>query len=217
MIPRTPPSALLLAAVATLAGGKVCAAAPPDGAAFQSVPELEAGFLLLYGQKFSEGRQIFLAWESKHPEEPFAHIAVAASFLFEEFYAQGVLSSEFFMNAKKFLRGIARKPDAKRMAGFRREREHAIATARAPKQGPERCGSPVCIDPRSGDPGGRTEHTGKKEPGEPEADQGSGRGRQAPACRAAGCRRNSVPSLKLGRRRAKSHWLRNRYRWASGG
>ncbi len=121
---------LLLAAVVPLTSGRVYAAAPPDGAAFQSVPELTAGFRKLYEQKFPEGRQIFLAWEKQHPDDPFGHIAVAASFLFEEFYRQGVLTSEFFLNDKKLLHGIAGKPDATRMEGFRRERDHAIEAAR---------------------------------------------------------------------------------------
>jgi tetratricopeptide (TPR) repeat protein len=121
---------LLLAAVAPLTSGRVYATAPPDGAAFQSVPELAAGFRLLYEQNFTESRNLFLAWEKQHPDEPFAHIAVAASYLFEEFYRQGVLTSEYFLNDKKFLHGIDGKPDATRMEGFRREREHAIQASR---------------------------------------------------------------------------------------
>ncbi|HVS74544.1 MAG TPA: tetratricopeptide repeat protein [Candidatus Acidoferrales bacterium] len=121
---------LLLAAVAPLTSGRVYAAAPPDGAAFQPVPELTAGFRLLYEQNFTDSREIFLAWEKQHPDEPFGHIAVAASYLFEEFYRQGVLTSEFFLNDKKLLHGINGKPDATRMEGFRRERDHAIEAAR---------------------------------------------------------------------------------------
>ena len=101
-----------------------------DGGAFQSVPELEEGFRLLYEQKFPEGREKFLAWEKQHPDQPFGHIAVAASYLFEEFYAQGVLTSDFFLDDKKFLKGISGKPDAKRMEAFRQERDQAITTAR---------------------------------------------------------------------------------------
>lgn len=35
-----------------------------DLAAFTPVPELSAGFDLLYEQKFAEARQIFISWES---------------------------------------------------------------------------------------------------------------------------------------------------------
>jgi hypothetical protein len=88
------------------------------GPAFTSVPELEAGFHSLYAQDFSEAREKFAAWESQHPEEPFGEVAVAASYLFEELYRQGVLSSDFFLNEKRFLRGIDGKPDPGRMKSF---------------------------------------------------------------------------------------------------
>jgi hypothetical protein len=106
------------------------AAAPEDGPAFQTVPQLEAGFHLLYEQKFPEARENFLDWEKMNPGEPFGHIAVAASYLFEEFYRQGVLSSEFFLSEKKFLRGIDGKPDAERMRGFQEARLRAVDAAR---------------------------------------------------------------------------------------
>ena len=94
--------------------------------AFVSVPELSSGFRQLYIQKFPEGRAQFEAWESQHPEEPFGQVAIAASYLFEEFYRQGVLTSDFFLNEKKFLHGIDGEPDPARMKGF----EKAIHRAR---------------------------------------------------------------------------------------
>lgn len=94
--------------------------------AFVSVPELSSGFRQLYIQKFPEGRALFEAWASQHPDEPFAQVAIAASYLFEEFYDQGVLTSDFFLNEKKFLHGIEGEPDPARMAGF----EGAITRAR---------------------------------------------------------------------------------------
>jgi hypothetical protein len=111
-----------------LAGGACPAFANQDGGgpAFTSVPELSAGFQSLYAQKFSEARDEFDEWESRHPEEPFGEIAVAASYLFEELFRQGVLSSDFFLNEKRFLNGIEGKPDAVRMKSF----EGAIALAR---------------------------------------------------------------------------------------
>lgn len=94
--------------------------------AFVSVPELSSGFRQLYIQKFPEGRALFEAWASEHPDEPFAQVAIAASYLFEEFYHQGVLTSDFFLNEKKFLHGIEGEPDPVRIEGF----ERAIARAR---------------------------------------------------------------------------------------
>lgn len=86
--------------------------------AFTSVPELAAGFHSLYAQNFSQAREKFDNWEMQHPEEPFGQVALAASYLFEELYRQGVLSSDFFLNEKRFLHGIEGKPDPARMKGF---------------------------------------------------------------------------------------------------
>ena len=93
--------------------------APDAGApAFTTVPELSAGFDLLYQQKFAEAREAFANWESRNPEDPFGAVAVAASYLFEELYLQGVLTSDFFLNEKKFLHGIDGSPDPERMIHF---------------------------------------------------------------------------------------------------
>ena len=111
---------VLLAPAATLASGTA-------NPAFTNVPELTAGFRLLYEQKFPEARAAFVDWQSRHPDEPFGAVAVAASCLFEEFYRQGVLTSDFFLNDKRFLHGIEGPPDEARMNRFRA----AIAQARA--------------------------------------------------------------------------------------
>src|SRR5215472_1550189 len=98
----------------------------PVSPAFNTVPELCTGFNLLYEQKFKDARQVFNDWESNNRNEPFGEVAIAASYLFEEFYRQGVLSSDFFLNEKKFLHGIDGKPDPVRMESF----ETAIQKAR---------------------------------------------------------------------------------------
>jgi len=102
--------------------------AAPDAASpsFTTVPELSAGFDLLYQQKFMEAREDFANWEARNPEQPFGEVAVAASYLFEELSRQGVLTSDFFLNEKKFLRGIDGSPDPERMSHFR----EAVARAR---------------------------------------------------------------------------------------
>ncbi len=79
---------------------------PDHSPAFTAVSELTAGFDLLYEQKFAEAREVFASWQSRHPDQPFAEVAIAASYLFEELSRQGVLTSDFFLNEKKFLRGI---------------------------------------------------------------------------------------------------------------
>jgi hypothetical protein len=85
---------------------------------FTIQPELKEGFDLLYTQKHEEARKKFDDWESRNPTEPFGEVAIAASYLFEEFYRQGVLSSDYFLNEKKFLSGIDGKPDAVTMSKF---------------------------------------------------------------------------------------------------
>src|SRR5215468_47913 len=89
-----------------------------DSPAFTPVPELSAGFDLLYEQRFAEAREVFASWESRNPEEPFGEVALAASYLFEELYLQGVLTSDFFLNEKKFLHGIDGRPNPERMSDF---------------------------------------------------------------------------------------------------
>ena len=100
--------------------------ADATGPAFSSVPELSSGFRSLYVQNFTEARDKFTAWQLQNPEEPFGHVAIAASYLFEEFYRQGVLTSDFFLNEKRFLHGIEGPPDPARMKSF----QDAIRQAR---------------------------------------------------------------------------------------
>jgi hypothetical protein len=97
-----------------------------EGPSFTKVPELSTGFRLLYIQQFGEARRQFSYWGAQHPEEPFGQVAVAASYLYEEFYYQGVLTSEFFLDEKRFLNGIEGKPNAERMQHF----QEAVARAR---------------------------------------------------------------------------------------
>jgi len=101
-------------------------AKPSATPAFTNVPELTSGFRLLYIQKFAEARAEFESWEAQQPEEPFGQVAISASYLFEEFYYQGVLTSDFFLSEKRFLHGIEGEPNATRIRGF----DSAIRKAR---------------------------------------------------------------------------------------
>jgi tetratricopeptide (TPR) repeat protein len=101
-------------------------APPPLGPAFSSDPELEQGYRLLYQQQFPEARAIFQKWIAENPSEPFGHVSLAASYLFEEFFVQKVLTSDYFLDDKRFLGGIAGTPSPKRMKGF----ENSCADAR---------------------------------------------------------------------------------------
>ena len=82
------------------------------------VPELDAGFHLLYELKPEEARIQFEALQKSHPEDPLGSAAEAAAYLFEECYRQGVLTSEFFLDDKRFLGKIPLKPDPELRAAF---------------------------------------------------------------------------------------------------
>jgi hypothetical protein len=93
------------------------------------VPELDAGFHLLYELEPEEARARFAAWQESHPEDPLGSASEAASYLFEECYRQGILTSEFFLDDKRFLGKIALKPDQALRAGFFSSIQRAQALA----------------------------------------------------------------------------------------
>lgn len=88
------------------------------GIAALHVPELETGFHLLYELKPVEARAQFRIWQQAHPDDPLGGASEAASYLFEECYRQGVLTSDFFGDNKRFLGKIALKPDPELRAAF---------------------------------------------------------------------------------------------------
>jgi hypothetical protein len=85
--------------------------------AFTEVPELKEGFRLLYVQQYPEAREKFSVWTAEHPADPFGFVAEAASYLFEEFYRQGVMTSEFFMDDRSSCEE-SRQTDPERMKNF---------------------------------------------------------------------------------------------------
>jgi hypothetical protein len=90
----------------------------PSSTASHETSELDAGFHLLYELKPVEARALFEAWLKSHPEDPLGSASEAASYLFEECYRQGVLTSEFFLDDKRFLGKIPLKPDPELRAAF---------------------------------------------------------------------------------------------------
>jgi hypothetical protein len=82
------------------------------------VPELDAGFHLLYELKPEEARNQFKAWQKSHPQDPLGSASEAASYLFEECSRQGVLMSHLFLDNKRFLGKIPLKPDLKLRTAF---------------------------------------------------------------------------------------------------
>jgi hypothetical protein len=82
------------------------------------VPEIETGFRLLYELKPEAARAQFDVWKKSHPEDPLGSASEAASYLFEECYRQGILTSEFFLDDNLFLGKTALKPDQALRAAF---------------------------------------------------------------------------------------------------
>lgn len=79
---------------------------------------LDLGFAELYHLRFNEGRKIFQEFGRANPENPLAAASEAASYLFEEFEAHSVLTSEFFLDDDRLLDGIKGQPNAARMKSF---------------------------------------------------------------------------------------------------
>lgn len=71
---------------------------------------LETGFHRLYGLDFQGARQQFQTYQRARPGDPLGKAAEAASYLFEEFNVKGVLSSDFFLNDDKLLKGLEGNP-----------------------------------------------------------------------------------------------------------
>jgi len=116
--------ALLLAVWLAMPAGEAA-----EGAALHHVPELEAGYRFLYEQRFPEARERFETWSATHPADPFGEVSLAASFLFEEFFHQGVMTSDYFLNDERFLKGIEGSPNAERMRAFHKALDRAREVA----------------------------------------------------------------------------------------
>ncbi len=89
------------------------------------VPELDAGFHLLYELKPEEAHKQFESWQESHPEDPLGSASEAAAYLFEECNRQGALTSEFFLDDKRFLGKIPLKPHPELRAAFFAADQHA--------------------------------------------------------------------------------------------
>jgi hypothetical protein len=66
---------------------------------------MEKGFQRLYELNFDGARVEFLAYQKNLPDDAMGKAAEAASYLFEQFNAKGILTSDFFLNDTKFLGG----------------------------------------------------------------------------------------------------------------
>lgn len=80
--------------------------------------ELDAGFRLLYELRFVDARAQFHAWQTTHPDDPLGGASEAVRYLFEECFRQGILTSEFFLDNKRFLGEIPLTPDPELRTSF---------------------------------------------------------------------------------------------------
>jgi hypothetical protein len=95
------------------------AAGPPQAwIGVSHTPGLDAGFHLLYELKPADARLQFAVWQQTHPGDPLGSASEAASYLFEECYRQGVLTSEFFLDDKRLLGEVVLEPDRAGRAAF---------------------------------------------------------------------------------------------------
>jgi hypothetical protein len=88
-----------------------CCCFPRASAASPPPATLDAGFAQLYELNFSDARAAFDSYIHDHPDDPMGPAALAASYLFEEFNKQGILTSSFFLNDRRLLGGV---PDVQR-------------------------------------------------------------------------------------------------------
>jgi hypothetical protein len=94
------------------------APALPRVEAAPSAGMLDTGFRNLYELNFKGGRERFVSYQKLEPNDPMGKAAEAASYLYEQFNAKGIFTSDFFLNDEKFLGGAQGTPAENRNDGF---------------------------------------------------------------------------------------------------
>jgi hypothetical protein len=94
------------------------ALASASPATISAEPDLDSALHLMYELKFDAARARLASWQRLHPSEAMGSALEAASYLFQQFYTKGVLTSEFFLDDKRLLGGIEDKPDARLESAF---------------------------------------------------------------------------------------------------
>jgi hypothetical protein len=102
---------LCCALTAVLVASAGAAGPQPTRIGVLYAPGLDAGFRLLYELKPADARSQFAVWQATHPGDPLGSASEAASYLFEECYRQGVLTSEFFLDDRRLLGDVTLEPD----------------------------------------------------------------------------------------------------------
>src|SRR5580765_4441451 len=84
----------------------------------------------MYELRFDDARGEIASYRQVHPNDALGAAAEAASYLFEQFNHQGVLTSAFFLDDERFLGGIQGQPDPRLSASFLAANESARTMAR---------------------------------------------------------------------------------------
>ena len=92
---------------------------------------LDNGFHSLYELNFKGAREDFVSYQEKNPTDAMGSAAEAASYLYEEFNAKGIFTSQFFLNDDKFLHGADGTAAENRNSPFLSANNRARAMAKA--------------------------------------------------------------------------------------
>ena len=76
-----------------------------ESAPSPAVVLLDTGFRNLYELNFKDARTDFVSYQQRNPTDAMGSAAEAASYLYEQFNAKGIFTSQFFLNDDKFLHG----------------------------------------------------------------------------------------------------------------
>ena len=115
------PSANVTAAQSAADEKTISGAGEASGPRMEAAPSagmLDIGFRNLYELNFKGGREKFLSYEKMQPGDPLGKAAEAASYLYEQFNAKGIFTSEFFLSDDKFLGGAIGSPAENRNDAF---------------------------------------------------------------------------------------------------
>jgi hypothetical protein len=126
------PTPILALGILLGGAGLVAGTCAETGVAAPANSQLDAGFHQLYELHFADARTEITAWEKTQPNDAMGPMAEAASYLFEELYAQGVLSSDYFLDDDQLFGNKPLHPDPARRTAFESaiERTQKLALAR---------------------------------------------------------------------------------------
>src|SRR5579862_1633636 len=125
---------IVVSAFCFVASVSPCYAAGPQPSDSAESPSpaalLDNGFRSLYELNFKGARADFLSYQERNPSDAMGCAAEAASYLYEQFNAKGIFSSQFFLNDDKFLHGADGTAAENRNSAFLAANNRARAMAK---------------------------------------------------------------------------------------